>query len=316
MPFDIENKLVVAVSSSAVFNMTEADAVFQSQGETAYREYQRERIDEPFTKGVAFPFIRRLLKLNQAYRELSPIEVIVLSRNDPDSGQRFFRSCRHYNLDITRGAFLDGKSPYRYIPAFNASLFLSANKKDVKKAIAAGMPAGLVMPTEVVDNEEENELRVAFDFDGVIADDESEAVYQADPNDMERYQAYEQAKRDDPHNPGPLADLLRKMSAFQKWEKNHVAENAGKQRLLRVAIVTARNAPANERLITTLNAWGLEAVELFLMGGIEKRRVLDVLQPHIFFEDQLKHLATAAATVPSVHIPFGVTNQPKQEGQS
>ena len=157
MPFDIENKLVVAVSSSAVFNMQEADGIFRSEGEAAYRKYQKERFDMPFEKGVAYPFIRRLLRLNTAYPEISPIEVIVLSRNDPDSGQRFFRSCRHYKLDITRGAFLEGKSPYPYIPAFNASLFLSANEEDVKKAIATGMPAGLVLPTEVVDNEDENE---------------------------------------------------------------------------------------------------------------------------------------------------------------
>lgn len=314
MPFEIEKRLVVAVSSSAVFNMTDADAVFRSEGEAAYRAYQQTRIDEPFDKGVAYPFIRRLLRLNTAYPELSPIEVIVLSRNDPDSGQRFFRSCRNYGLDITRGAFLEGKSPYPYIPAFNASLFLSANDEDVKQAISGGMPAGLVLPTKVVDNDEENELRVAFDFDGVIADDESEAVFQMDTSNVDLFHDHEQAKRDKPHNPGHLADLLRKMSAFQKWEKKRVAEHEGQQRLLRVAIVTARNAPSNERLITTLNAWGLEAVELFLMGGIEKRRVLDVLQPHIFFEDQLKHLETAAATVPSVHIPFGITNQPKQAG--
>lgn len=311
MSFEIDKKLVVAVSSSAVYNMIEADAVFRSEGEAAYRKYQKSRLDEPFDKGVAYPFIRRLLRLNTAYPELSPIEVIVLSRNDPDSGQRFFRSCRHYNLDITRGAFLEGKSPYPYIPAFNVSLFLSANDGDVKNAIAAGMPAGLVLPTKVVDSGEENELRVAFDFDGVIADDESESVFQKDASNVNLFHDHEQAKRDEPHNPGPLADLLRKMSAFQKWEKKHVAENEGQQRLLRVAIVTARNAPSNERLITTLNAWGLEAVELFLMGGVEKRRLLDVLQPHIFFEDQLKHLETAAATVPSVHIPFGVNNQPK-----
>lgn len=316
MPFEIENKLVVAVSSSAVFNMAEADAIFRSEGETSYREYQKARLDEPFEKGVAYPFIRRLLRLNTAYPELSPIEVIVLSRNDPDSGQRFFRSCRHYNLDITRGAFLEGKSPYPYIPAFTASLFLSANDEDVKQAVNAGMPAGLVLPTEVVDNEEESELRVAFDFDGVIADDESEAVFQKDTSNVNLFHDHEQANKDTPHNPGPLADLMRKMSAFQKWEKKHVAENEGQPRLLRIAIVTARNAPSNERLITTLNAWGLEAVELFLMGGIEKRRVLDVLQPHIFFEDQLKHLETAAATVPSVHIPFGITNQPKAKEQS
>lgn len=316
MPFEIEKKLVVAVSSSAVFDMTKADGVFRSQGESAYRTYQKERLDQPFEKGVAYPFIRRLLKLNQAYPELSPIEVIVLSRNDPDSGQRFFRSCRNYELDITRGAFLEGKSPHPYIPAFNASLFLSANKSDVDSAINAGHPAGLVLPTQAVDLDDGDELRVAFDFDGVIADDESEAVHQANPQDLESYESYEQERRDTPHNPGPLADLIKKMSALQKWEKEHVAKTDGAKRLLRIAIVTARNAPSNERMITTLNEWGLEAVEAFFLGGIEKRRILDVLQPHIFFEDQLKHLEPAAATVPSVHIPFGITNLPKVEEQS
>lgn len=316
MPFEIEKKLVIAVSSSAVFNMTEADNVFRTEGETAYRQYQRTRIDEPFNRGVAYPFIRRLLKLNQAYPELSPIEVVVLSRNDPDSGQRFFRSCQHYGLDISRGVFLDGKSPYPYIPAFNASIFLSANKEDVNGAIADCLPAGLVLPTEVTDEDDGNELRVAFDFDGVIAGDESEAVFQKDTSNVNLFHDHEQAKKDKPHNPGPLAGLIRKMSAFQKWEKEHVAKTEGATRLLRIAIVTARNAPSNERMITTLNDWGLEAVEAFFLGGIEKRRILDVLQPHIFFEDQLKHLESAAATVPSVHIPFGVTNQTKPEEQS
>lgn len=315
MPFEIEKKLVVAVSSSAVFNMTEADNIFRSQGETAYREYQKSRLDDPFEKGVAYPFIRRLLKLNQAYPELSPIEVIVLSRNDPDSGRRFFRSCQSYGLDITRGGFTEGKSPYPYIPAFNASLFLSANNLDVKGAIDAGLPAGLVLPTEVVDATDDSELRVAFDFDGVVADDESETVFQKDTSNVNLFHEHEQSKRDTPHNAGPLAGLIRKLSDLQKWEKEHLAKTDGAKRLLRIAIVTARNAPSHERMITTLNNWGLEAVELFLLGGIEKRRILDVLQPHIFFEDQLKHLETAAATVPSVHIPFGVTNQPNEEGQ-
>lgn len=310
MAFEIEKKLVVAVSSSAVFDMAKADDIFRADGESAYRTYQKERLDEPFEKGVAYPFIRRLLKLNHAYPELRPIEVIVLSRNDPDSGQRFFRSCRHYDLDITRGAFLDGKSPHPFIPAFNASLFLSANKSDVDSAIHAGHPAGLVLPTKAVDSEDGDELRVAFDFDGVIADDESEAVFQKDTSNVTLFHDHELEKRDTPHNPGPLADLLKKLSVFQRWERQYVAKTNGAKRLLRIAIVTARNAPSNERMITTLNEWGLEAVEAYFLGGIEKRRILDVLQPHIFFEDQLKHLKTAAATVPSVHIPFGVTNKP------
>ena len=308
MPFPIEDKLVVAVSSSAVFDMTAADQIFRSEGVGPYRAHQLERLDEPFEKGVAFPFVRRLLRLNDVFPDLQPIEVIVLSRNDPDSGRRFFRSCRSYGLTISRGAFLNGKSPYPYIPAFNASLFLSATEADVRNAIDAKLPAGLVLPTLVADEDADSELRVAFDFDGVIIDDEAEAVFQ-ETNDVNRFHESETSKILVPHNPGPLSDLILKLSALQKLEKERLQANPDFPPAIRVSIVTARDAPSNERMITTLNEWGLEAVEAFFLGGVEKKRVLDVLKPHIFFEDQLGHLKTAAATVPSVHIPFGVANR-------
>lgn len=308
MAYPIEKKLVIAVSSSAVFHMVEANDVFEGQGEEAYRRYQAERVHQPFERGVAFPFIRRLLRLNEIYAEEQPVEVVVLSRNDPDSGRRFYNSCQHYGLNITRGAFLTGKSPYPYIPAFNAALFLSATQADVLGAIRVGLPAGLVLPCKAIDDEADAELRVAFDFDGVLADDESETVYR-ETNNVDSFAAFEVKKAATPHNPGPLKDLITRISFFQKLENKKAKEISGYKPALRIAIVTARNAPANERLITTLNSWGITAAETFFLGGIQKKRILDVLKPHVFFDDQLAHLEPTASEVPSVHIPFGVANK-------
>ena len=307
MPFEIKDKLVVAVSSSAVFDMVEANNIFDQQGIEAYREYQHQHMAQPFNKGVAFPFIRRLLRRNERLPQEQPIEVVVLSRNDADCGRRFYRSCEHYHLDITRGAFLSGKSPHSYITAFNASLFLSAKKEDVQEAVGENLPAGLVLPTKAKDDENDFELRLAFDFDGVLSDDESEKVYQAE-GQIAAFHKHEVAHANEPHGPGLLKGLLTRIAAIQRIEQKKAANVSGYKPALRIAIVTARNAPSHERMITTLNGWGLTAAELFLMGGIEKKRVLQVLKPHIYFDDQLAHLAAAAESVPSVHIPFGVTN--------
>ncbi|WP_190278072.1 5'-nucleotidase [Thermosynechococcus sp. CL-1] len=306
MGYPIEQKLVIAVASSALFDLGEADDVFRNEGTEKYRQFQRERKYDVLPKGVAFPFIRRFLNLNRAYPEQEPVEVVLLSRNDPDTGQRVFYSIQHYGLNITRAAFLGGKSPHPYIPAFNVSLFLSANAKDVQQAIAAGYPAGMVIRSPITDQEEDAELRIAFDFDGVLADDEAEAVFRQ--GDLEQFQAHELQKANIPHNPGPLSDLFRKLAAFQQLEMAKEQQDASYRRLLRIAIVTARNILASERVVTTLNSWGVMPDETFFLGGMEKVRVLKELKPHIFFDDQLTHLESAAGSIPSVHVPFGVRN--------
>jgi 5'-nucleotidase len=308
LPYPIEKKLVVAVSSSAVFAMHDANTVFDSEGVEAYRRYQLARLDEPFERGVAFPFIRRLLRLNALYPEQRPVEVVVLSRNSADTGQRFFRSCQHYGLEITRGAFLAGQSPHPYIGAFNASLFMSAHRGDVVDATIQGFPAGLVLPTKQDDDDTDHELRIAFDFDGVLANDEAERVY-ARRDHLGDFHEHEVAHATTAHDAGPLKDLFTKISYFQRLEAKRKLDEPSYASALRVAIVTARNAPANERMVTTLHEWGFDAAEIFLMGGIEKKRVLDVLKPHIYFDDQLAHLELAAETTPSVLIPFGVKNE-------
>lgn len=309
MAYPIHRKLVIAVASSALFDLSDCHKIFTEKGKEEYRKHQKQKINDTLPKGVAFPFIRRFLNINKAYPEQQPVEVVLLSRNDPDTGQRVFNSIKSYGLDISRAGFLSGKSPYKYIPAFNVSLFLSANEEDVRKAIEAGHPAGAVVPSQFHDDEKDNELRVAFDFDGVIADDEAEAVYKLHES-VDMFQHHETARVDIPHNPGPLSDLFKKLSFLQKMEMKREQDEAGYKRIIRTAIVTARNAPAHQRVITTLNEWGVSPDETFFLGGIEKQRILEVMKPHIFFDDQMRHITSAAGTIPSVHIPFGIRNVP------
>lgn len=307
MPYPIERKLVIAVSSSALFDLSESDKVFREDGPKAYKEYQEKHLDVFLGKGVAFPFIRRFLSINQRFEKEQPVEVVLLSRNSAATGKRVFRSIKYYELDISRAAFTEGKSPYGYIPAFNASLFLSANEEDVVKTIDYGYPAGTVLPTKVVDDLLDGELRIAFDFDGVIADDESETVFR--DGELNAFHQHEVDRSHIPHNPGPLADLFKKLSFMQKLEDRAEEKDREYKRILRTAIITARNAPSHERVITTLEKWGVSSNETFFLGGMKKERILTILKPHMFFDDQKSHLESEAGDIPMVHIPFGVANQ-------
>lgn len=307
MAYPIEGKLVIAVSSSALFNLDDSDAIFQAEGPVAYRDFQEKHLNDSLAKGVAFPFIRRFLALNERFPDEKPVEVVLLSRNSSATGQRVFRSIETHGLDISRAAFLTGTSPFPYIPAFNASLFLSANENDVRSAINAQYPAGLVLPSTVMDDGADDELRVAFDFDGVIADDEAETVFKRDG--LPTFEAHEQLKSQTPHGPGLLADLFRKLSYLQKLEEKALAADRAYKPFLKTAIITARSAPAHERVITTLESWGVSVNQIFFLGGMEKARILSVFKPHIFFDDQKEHLKPSADNIPMVHIPFGVANK-------
>jgi len=286
----LENLLVVGIASSALFDLTDSDAVFQSEGEQAYRAHQEAHLDEPFAPGVAFPFIRRLLRLN----DIGPlVEVIVLSRNSPDTGLRILRSAAHHGLTITRAIFTEGRAPHEFMPALNMSLFLSANENDVRRATAANLPAGQVLKSSFKDDDDPA-LRIAFDFDGVLADDAAERVYQA--GGLDQFQQHEATNVVTPLDPGPLRNFLAGLNRVQRRSENRV----------RVSVVTARSAPAHERAVNSIKAWGLTVNDAFFLGGLEKAPILDVLKPHIFFDDQRRHLIQ---TVPCVHIPFGVTNE-------
>jgi 5'-nucleotidase len=309
MAFQIEQKLVIGVASSALFDLSESHQVYLEEGPEAYRGYQERHLDAVLGKGVAFPFIRRFLNINKCFPRQSPVEVVLFSRNSPETGLRVMRSIAHYGLDISRAAFMNGKSPYAYLPAFNASLFLSANEEDVKSAIAVDYPAGLVLPSKIADDEDDLELRVAFDFDGVLADDESETVFKRN-NNLDEFHAHEKLHVARPHQPGPLADLFQKLAMMQRLEDRAQRRDPGYRKIVRIAIITARNAPSHERVVTTLKSWGVSADETFFLGGMDKARVLSVFKPHIFFDDQLTHLKAApGGTIPMVHVPFGIANR-------
>jgi len=311
--YPIERKFVVGVASSALFDLGESHQVFLDQGPEKYKQYQEANIDNTLGKGVAFPFIRRFLSINERFPDKQPVEVVLLSRNSPETGLRVFRSIKNYGLNITRASFMTGKSPFEYIPAFNCSLFLTANETDVFNAINAGYPAGLVLPSIVEDNEKDVELRVAFDFDGVIVDDESEKVYRE--GGLAAFEAHETQHADVPHNQGLLAELVKKLAFMQKLEDREIERNPQYERIVRVAVVTARSAPTHERVVTTLKDIGIGVDETFFLGGMAKHRVLTVLKPHIFFDDQKRHLQSVAGNIPMVHIPFGIANNEVEQSK-
>ena len=304
MPYPIEKKLVIAVSSSALFDMQDSDAVFRQDGEDAYRVYQRKHINDPLKEGVAFPFIKRLLNLNASFPEEQPVEVILFSKNSPETGLRAFRSIQHYNLNISRACFSSGKPNHQYLPAFNSTLFLTTNREDAREALANGITAGVVGKQEIQDSNEEG-LCLAFDFDGVIADDSSERVYEE--QGLAAYQEYEKVHGTHPLKSGPIANLLKRISSFQKLERTKQQEDPKYRRLLKTAIVTARNAPAHERVVFTLQSLEIEVDEVFFMGGVEKARLLNILKPHIFFDDQESYIKNIN-NIAGVLIPFGVAN--------
>lgn len=307
MPFDIDGKFVIAVASSALFDLSESDRVFQENGEDVYRKYQREHENEILTPGVAYPLIKRLLSINTPQDQI--VEVILLSRNDPDTGLRVFKSIEHYGLTISRAVFVAGSNPFKYMPAFNACLFLSGNPDDVKEAVEHGYPAGCIYPTDYIDNENDHEIRLAFDFDGVIADDSAESIFQGGA--LDSFHSHEKKLANQPLPAGPLLRFFTEISKLQQREIVKNQNDPVYKPRIRLAIVTARNAPAHERVITTLRDLDIRVDEAFFLGGIEKIRVLNHFMPHIFFDDQVGHIEGVARKFPSVHVPFGVVNKKK-----
>ncbi|WP_420176613.1 5'-nucleotidase [Luteococcus sp. OSA5] len=300
---DLNESLVVGVASSALFDLSESDRVFREQGVVKYEEFQAENQHHPLEPGIAFPFIQRLLGLNALQENL--VEVIVMSRNSPASGLRVMDSIKHHDLPISRAIFRRGLGAEDFMSAFNMSLFLSANEADVRHAIEAGQPAGQVMTSSPLLDHEGESLRIAFDFDGVLADDSAEQVYQSEG--MEEYQRHEASRAEIPLTPGPLYKFLQAVNKIQTAEDKAVEQDRDYKRRLRVSLVTARNAPAHERAIRSLMSWGLQVDDAFFLGGLPKSTVLNVLKPHIFFDDQQRHFEGVSA--PAVYVPFGELNK-------
>lgn len=306
----LKDSLVVGIASSALFDLEESDRVFREEGRNRYAKYQEKHLDDPLKPGTAFPFVKRLLGLNQLQPAL--VEVIILSRNSPKSGMRVMRSIAAHELPITRSVFREGEAPFAFMPAFNMSLFLSANRDDVAAAVTAGHPAGRVLPFNSSPDDDDTSLRLAFDFDGVLGSDEAERVFQE--GTLEAYFEYEKVHADEPLSPGPLTNFLAGVNRLQDAEEARAAHDGTYKKRVRVSMVTARNAPANERPIRSLESWGVRVDDAFFLGGLDKTDVLNTLKPHIFFEDQEKNLSNPALSTPAVHIPFGIHNLSPSEG--
>ena len=303
MPYELGQRLVIGIASSALFDLTESDAYFRANGEESYRKYQADRIDETLVPGVAFGFIRKLLGLNDLRPADDPlVEVIVLSQNDPSTGLRVMRSIESHGLSISRAIFTQGEAPYEYIGALSMSLFLSGREQSVHDAMAAGFPAGLVIESASVTRDDDI-VRVALDFDGVIASDESERIFQGGGG-LDAFRQHEVDRRTVPLDRGPLAEFLRDLNMIQAVERAHLERNPDYRPRLRVSIVTARNAPAHERAVNTLDKWGVTVNDAFFLGGIDK-----VMRPDIYFDDQKGHLESTSKHAASVHIPYGIANE-------
>ena len=296
MPFSLSDKLVVGISSRALFDLDEADAVFRREGVAGYRRFQREHENEILRPGTAMPLIRGLLAIDdpRAAENDRLVEVILLSRNDADSAMRLFNSIESHGLRITRGALTSGRDPWPYLGPLQCSLFLSADPDDVFNARVQGFPAALVMsrPGEAA-QDEPGEVRIAFDGDAVLFDERSELLYQAEG--LEAFQDHERLRTDEPLSPGPFAPFLLALKRIQ----DRFAEGESP---IRTALVTSRGAPTHTRVVLTLRAWGVRMDETFFLGGLDKAPVLAALRPHIFFDDQLRHLRVAQQLVPSAHV--------------
>ena len=297
MGASLDGKLVVAISSRALFDFEQENEVFEHGDDRAYMKLQLERLDLPAQPGVAFSLIKKLLAFNTPEAQL--VEVVILSRNDPVSGMRVFRSAKHYALPIERGSFTRGQPPWRYLKPLHANLFLSTHLSDVRAALDAGVPAAQVYPHSAHASEAHpTEVRIAFDGDAVLFSDEAERIYQS--HGLSAFQQHEIDKAGLPLPDGPFRPLLTALQRLQ---------NAGTPSMrIRTSLVTARSAPAHERAIRTLMAWNIEVDEAMFLGGLPKGEFLREFEPDFFFDDQTGHIESAARHVPSGHVASGVSN--------
>ena len=297
MGVTLDGQLVVAISSRALFDFEEENRFFEQSDDRAYMKLQLERLEQPAKPGVAFSLVKKLLAFNQG--DAPQVEVVILSRNDPVSGMRVFRSAQHYGLPIQRGSFTRGQPPWRYLKPLNANLFLSAHLSDVRAALEAGVPAAQVYPHSAhASVAHPNEVRIAFDGDAVLFSDEAEQVFAA--QGLSAFQAHERDKATLPLSAGPFKPLLAALHRLQR---------AGTPSMrIRTALVTARSAPAHERAIRTLMDWDIEVDEAMFLGGLDKGAFLREFEPDFFFDDQTGHIESAAQHVPAGHVVSGVKN--------
>jgi len=297
MAASLDGQLVVAISSRALFDFEEENRIFETGDDKAYMNLQLQRLDQPAAPGVAFSLVHKLLAFNDANAQR--VEVVILSRNDPVSGMRVFRSAQHYGLPIQRGSFTRGQPPWRYLRPLRANLFLSTHLADVRAALEAGVPAAQVYPHSVhASDAHPHEVRIAFDGDAVLFSDEAERVFQS--QGLTAFQTHEASNASTPLAGGPFKPLLEALHRLQ-------SEGTPMMRI-RTALVTARSAPAHERAIRTLMNWNIEVDEAMFLGGLPKGEFLREFEPDFFFDDQTGHIESASRHVPSGHVASGISN--------
>jgi 5'-nucleotidase len=294
MGYDLDKVLVVGISSRALFDLEKENEIFQNDGLEKYIEYQLTHEKEILKKGTAFYMVEALLKINKLTNKRL-VEVVIMSKNSPDTGMRVFNSISEYNLDITRAAFSGGEPLHTYLQAFSVDLFLSKSIEDVEGAVNSGVAAAVIYNPPKEYEPSKDEVRIAFDGDAVLFSEESEKIFQE--KGLEAFIEYEKQNQDIPLNEGPFAKLLKVISTVQKelpLEKNP----------FRLALVTARNSPSHIRVVNTLRSWNIKLDEAFFLGGIDKDKVLKAFKAHIFFDDQDKHLSKSSKVVPSGRVPY------------
>ncbi|MFI5447362.1 5'-nucleotidase [Polaromonas sp. UC242_47] len=296
MAANLDGQLVVAISSRALFDLEEENRVFEQADDRAYMKLQLDRLEHPAKPGVAFSLVKKLLAFNT---DVKRVEVVMLSRNDPVSGLRIFRSAEVNKLPLERGVFTKGRAPYDYLRSLQANLFLSANPQDVRAALNAGFAAATVATHAVhAKNTYPNEVRIAFDGDAVLFSDQAERVFQKDG--LDAFQKHERKLASKPLPPGPFMPLLKALHRLQQAGTPHIR--------IRTALVTARGLATADRAIRTLMDWNIEVDEAMFLGGLAKSEFLREFEPDFFFDDQTGHVDAAAQHVPAGHVASGVSN--------
>ncbi|MGI9318817.1 MAG: 5'-nucleotidase [bacterium] len=297
MATTFDNTLVIAISSRALFDMEQSHRIFVDQGIEAYCRYQIEHESEALKPGVAFSMVKKFLALNDD--EKQQVEIVLISRNSADTGLRVFNSIQHYGLSISRAAFTGGESPYRYVHPFGAELFLSADPEDVRNALDNGIAAATILPSRV-EGVESDRLKIAFDGDAVLFSDDAEQVYQT--HGLEHFSETEKNAANEPLPGGPFKPVLAALHGIQEAYPSD-------QSPIRTALITARAAPAHERVIRTLRAWDIRIDESYFLGGMDKGEFLKTFGADIFFDDQSGHCDSARQHVPTGHVPHGISNR-------
>lgn len=294
-----KQKLVVAVSSRALFNLDDSHTIFETQGKEAFCRYQIQHEDEVLAPGYGFSLVKKLLAINAGCQDDPLVEIILLSQNSADTGLRIFNSIAHHKLDITRAAFTSGSSPYHYMSAFEAHLFLSANADDVVKTLDAGFAAATILCGSSLTNSS-SQLRIAFDGDSVLFSDASERIYQQ--RGLAVFAENERHEAKKPLLGGPFKDFLKALHHIQSQFGSELSP-------IRTALVTARSAPAHERVVRTLRAWEIRIDEALFLGGMSKGNFLKAFGADIFFDDQRGHCKSASQHVATAHVPHGISNE-------